>query len=170
MIGVTTAVRISALVLCVAAHSAEGPIAYSIHIPDRLVAPLPPVGGPRTASLTVEVDQLRNSKGRVQFALYDRDGTIPDEHYKHWCKLGVAPITDGKAAFTFTGLPMGRYAVNILHDENANGKIDKGLLLPKEGIGFSNYSSVGPMNRPNFSKASFDLRQDVRVKVKVVYL
>lgn len=48
---------------------------------------------------------------------------------------------------------MDRYAVNILHDENANGKIDKGFILPKEGIGFSNYSSVGPMNRPNFSKA-----------------
>ena len=53
----------------------------------------------------------------------------------------------------------GNYAVNILHDENNNGKIDKGLILPKEGIGFSNYSSIGLTNRPNFKKANFELAQ-----------
>ncbi len=124
----------------------------------------------RTATLTVEVEQLRNAKGWVQFALYNPEGTIPDEHYEHWYKKGTAAITDGKASYTFTGLPPGRYAVNILHDENGNGKIDKGLFLPKEGIGFSNYSSVGPMNRPNFKKASFEVKGEMRVRVKVVYL
>ncbi|MBS1940260.1 MAG: DUF2141 domain-containing protein [Bacteroidetes bacterium] len=124
----------------------------------------------RTATLTVEVEHLRNAKGRVQFALYDRDGTIPDEHFQHWYKLGTAPITDGKATYTFTNLPPGRYAVNILHDEDANGKIDKGLILPKEGIGFSNYTSVGPMNRPNFKKASFAVEGEMRVLVKMIYL
>lgn len=132
--------------------------------------PSPVIPAERTATLTVEVDQLHNSKGRVQFALYDRDGTIPDEHYEHWYKLGTAPITDGKARYTFTNMPPGHYAVSILHDENGNGKIDKGLFLPKEGIGFSNYSSVGPMNRPNFKKASFEVKGEMRVRVKVVYL
>jgi uncharacterized protein (DUF2141 family) len=31
----------------------------------------------------------------------------------------------------------------LLHDENKNGKIDKGFILPKEGIGFSNFQSIG---------------------------
>jgi uncharacterized protein (DUF2141 family) len=57
-----------------------------------------------------------------------------------------------------------------LHDENSNGKIDKGLILPKEGIGFSNYSSIGLTNRPNFKKASFELTQNKTIKVKVIYM
>lgn len=153
---------VAALALCMAATHTGTPF------PVDPASPVIPAE--RTATLTVEVEHLRNAKGRVQFALYDRDGTIPDEHYAHWYKLGTAPITDGKATYTFTNLPPGRYAVNILHDENANGKIDKGLFLPKEGIGFSNYSSVGPMNRPNFKKASVEVEGEMRVRVKVVYL
>lgn len=138
-----------------------------LHIPDPSSPPAPQE---RTVSLTVEVDQLRSSKGRVQFALYDRDGTIPDEHYEHCYKRGTAPIVNRGATYTFSGLPPGRYAVNILHDENENGRVDKGLLLPKEGIGFSNYRTIGLGNRPDFRKASFEVDQDVWVKVQVVYL
>lgn len=32
-----------------------------------------------TYSLTVKVEKLQNSKGVVQFALYNKDGSIPDE-------------------------------------------------------------------------------------------
>jgi uncharacterized protein (DUF2141 family) len=45
-------------------------------------------------------------------------------------------------------------------------RLIKDLILPKEGIGFSNYSSIGLTNRPNFKKASFDLFQDKEIKVK----
>ena len=121
-------------------------------------------------SLTVEVENLRNSKGLVQFALYNKDGSIPDEHYKNYFKMEKATINNDKAEVTFSNLPEGDYAVNILHDENNNGKIDKGLLLPKEGIGFSNYQSIGLRNRPNFSKASFELKQNKTIKVKIVYM
>lgn len=58
--------------------------------------------------------------------------------------------------------------MNILHDENGNGKIDKGLFLPNEGIGFSNYNTIGLGNRPNFRKASFEVEQDLRIRVQVV--
>lgn len=106
-------------------------------------------------SLTVEVENLRNSKGIVQITLYNKDGSIPDEHYKNHFKMEKVSIINGRSQCTFSNLPKGNYAVNILHDENSNGKIDKGLILPKEGIGFSNYSSIGLTNRPNFKKASF---------------
>ena len=96
-----------------------------------------------TYTLTVKVENLRNSKGVVQFALYNKDNSIPDEDYKKYYRLEKAKIVNGKSEITFKSLPQGRYAVNILHDENNNGKIDKGLLLPKEGIGFSNYQSIG---------------------------
>ncbi|MBN9314089.1 MAG: DUF2141 domain-containing protein [Chryseobacterium sp.] len=124
----------------------------------------------KTNTLTVKVENLRNSKGVVQFALYKKDNSIPDEDYKKYYQLEKAKIVNGKSEITFKNLPKGKYAVNILHDENNNSKIDKGLILPKEGIGFSNYSSIGLTNRPNFKKASFDLFQDKEIKVKVIYM
>lgn len=123
-----------------------------------------------TFTLTVEVENLRNSKGEVQFALYNTDGSIPDEHYKNYFKIDKSRIENGRAEITFSNLPKGIYAINILHDENKNGKIDKGFILPKEGIGFSNYSSIGLTNRPNFKKASFELHQNKTIKVKVIYM
>ncbi len=126
--------------------------------------------GQNAHTLTVEVENLRNSKGVVQFALYNKDGTIPDEHYKSYYKLKKAEIKNETAEILFTNLPDGIYAINILHDENINGKIDKGLILPKEGIGFSIYTSIGLTNRPNFKKASFELNQDRKIKVKVIYM
>ncbi len=88
-------------------------------------------------SLTVEVTDLRNSKGLVQFALYNTPGVFPDEHYKKYYLKQTAKIINGSSTVTFKNLPPGKYAVNILHDEDEDGKIKKGLMLPKEGIGFS---------------------------------
>jgi len=123
-----------------------------------------------TYSLTIEVKELRNSTGAVQFALYNKDGTIPDEDYKQYCKILKGKIQKGIAKVTFTSLPPGKYAVNILHDENENGEIDKGFILPIEGIGFSNFQSIGFSNRPNFSKASFELKENKTINVKVIYM
>jgi uncharacterized protein (DUF2141 family) len=124
-------------------------------------------GGPY--SLTVTVKDLRNNKGDVQFALYNKKGTIPDKNYTKYYKKAVASIKNGSASVTFRDLPEGRYAVNILHDENQDGKIAKGLMLPTEGIGFSNYNSIGIGNKPNFEKASFELNKNTAKSVKVIY-
>ena len=123
-----------------------------------------------TYSLTVKVSGLRNSKGVVQFSLYDKDGTIPDEDFKkyHYQKIGV--INMNSSSITFKNLPKGQYAVNILHDENQNKKIDKGWIMPIEGIGFSNFQSIGFSNRPNFKKSSFELNSDMTKTVKIIYL
>lgn len=121
-------------------------------------------------TLTVTVSDLRNAKGVVQFALYNKDGSIPDEDYTKEYKMTESSIENHTAKAVFTNLPKGKYAVNILHDENKNGKIDKGWILPIEGIGFSNFSTIGFSNKPNFEKASFELKSDRAIKVKVIYM
>jgi len=123
-----------------------------------------------TYSLTIEVKNLRNAKGIVQFALYNKDGSIPDENYKNYYKILKGEIVNGSSTITFKNIPSGKYAVNILHDENMNGKIDKGFILPIEGIGFSNITKIGLGNKPNFEKASFELNADKKIIVKVIYL
>jgi uncharacterized protein (DUF2141 family) len=123
-----------------------------------------------TYSLTIEVKNLRNEEGIVQFALYNKDGSIPDEYYENYYKILKGNIVNGSSTITFKNIPLGKYAVNILHDENKNGKIDKGFILPKEGVGFSNYQSIGLTNRPNFSKASFELKENKTISVKIIYM
>jgi uncharacterized protein (DUF2141 family) len=121
-------------------------------------------------SLTLTVNNLRNSKGIVHFAIYNKEGSIPDEKYKKYYKKDTAAIYNNTATITFNDLPKGKYAVNILHDENKNGKIDKKFILPKEGIGFSNYESIGMRNRPKFSKASFEVNTNTTKVIKIIYM
>lgn len=125
---------------------------------------------PNTIELTVEVHELRNNKGVVQFALYNKNGSIPDEDFEKYYQIGKTTINENSTQFVFKNLPKGTYAVNILHDENENGKIDKGFILPEEGIGFSNYTKIGLGNKPNFSKASFELTSDKKLIINIIYL
>lgn len=121
-------------------------------------------------SLTVNVSHLRNSKGVVQFSIYNKDGTIPDEKFKKYYRQKKIKITNKTATVTFYNLPKGTYAINLLHDENKNGKVDKGWILPIEGLGFSNFKKLGLMNRPNFKKASFELNANLTKTVKTIYM
>ncbi|CAM4121813.1 DUF2141 domain-containing protein [Gillisia limnaea] len=123
-------------------------------------------------SLTIKVENLRNSKGVVQYAIYNKDGSIPDEKYEKYFRKGIAEISKNRSTLTFNDLPAGKYAVSILHDENENGKIDKKFLvpMPSEGVGISNYESIGLFNRPNFSKASFRVDSSLTKLVNIIYL
>ena len=124
----------------------------------------------KTFSLTVNVEKLRNSEGIVQFVLYNKEGSIPDENFKKCYKIVKANIVNGSSTITFHGIPSGKYAVNILHDENNNGIIDKGFILLKEGIGFSNFQTIGMTNKQTFSKASFNLNSAMNIKINIIYM
>jgi uncharacterized protein (DUF2141 family) len=124
----------------------------------------------KTYSLTINVKELRSLKGHVQFTLYNKDGTIPDEHFKKYYKMEIGEINNNATTITFKNIPAGKYAVNILHDENKNGRIDKGWILPTEGIGFSNINTISPFNKPNFNKASFELNTDKTIEVQIIYM
>lgn len=124
----------------------------------------------KTFSLTVNVEKLRNSEGIVQFELYNKENAIPDEYFKKCYELLSTNILNGSSTITFHGIPSGKYAVNILHDENNNGIIDKGFILPKEGIGFSNFQTIGMTNKPTFSKASFNLNSAMNIKINIIYM
>ena len=123
-----------------------------------------------TFSLTINVQKLKNSQGLVQFVLYNNAGSIPDEKFKKWYKILKAEIVNGSSMATFNNIPIGKYAVNIFHDENNNGKVDKGIILPIEGIGFSNYQTIGLSNKPNFENASFILNSNTVLMIKMIYL
>jgi uncharacterized protein (DUF2141 family) len=103
--------------------------------------------------------------------LYNKDGSIPDEKFKKYYQKQIGTIGKNNTAISiFENLPSGRYAVNILHDENKNGEIDKGFILPIEGVGFSNVNKLGLLNGPSFIKSSFELKTDSTLTVKIIYM
>ena len=55
----------------------------------------------KTFSLTVNVEKLRNSEGIVQFALYNKDGSIPDEKFEKCYKILKAKIVNNTSTITF---------------------------------------------------------------------
>jgi len=123
----------------------------------------------KSFNLQVEANSLRNSKGVVTFYLYNKDNTIPDKNFQKFYKKQSSYIKNQKAVATFENLQEGNYAIVAFHDENNNGKVDKKFMKPKEGIGFSNFSSISIFNKPNFKKASFFLNKDSKKSIKVIY-
>lgn len=121
-------------------------------------------------NLTVVVKNLKNSNGKVQFFLYNKDGTIPDKELNRYYKSKRVSIVNKRAKVVFRNLPTNRYAVSLFHDENNNYELDKGLMLPKEGIGLSNFNSVNLFHLPNFKRASFLLDKDKKITIKAIYL
>ena len=77
---------------------------------------------------------------------------------------------DTTVSFSFRGVRPGTYAIALLHDENANGKADKALIIPKEGFGFSRDAKVR-MGPPKFSAAAFTVADDpVQQRITMRYL
>jgi len=123
-----------------------------------------------TFSLTINVHELHSSDGMVQFSLYNKDGSIPDEHFEKYYLQLKAEIVNNSSTITFKNIPKGTYAINILHDEDNDGKVTKGWVLPIEGLGFSNFTSLNPLNRPNYKKAKFELEADKTMTIKIIYM
>ena len=115
----------------------------------------------------VEVAGLHNDVGQVGCNIYSSADGFPTDPSKALHGV-LTPIKDKKATCDFSGLPKGRYAIAVMHDENSNGKVDTNFIgIPKEGVGASNdaKASMGP---PKFDDASFDYgggRKDMTVHI-----
>jgi uncharacterized protein (DUF2141 family) len=108
-----------------------------------------PATAPTGAALTVTVKDIRNRKGDLIFGVFTHADGFPNVKAKsvYW---EVKPADAAAVTFT-TRLPPGRYAAGVLHDENRNGDMDKGITgIPLEGYGVTNNP------KPRFRKATFD--------------
>lgn len=124
---------------------------------------------PPTGEVNVALTGLRSAKGLVQVCLTRDPQAFPDCR-KDPAGRRMTLVASEASAFRFAALPAGRYAVALLHDENANGRADMALLLPREGFGFSRDAAVsfGP---PRFGKAAFEVGEaEVTMPIRMRYL
>lgn len=109
-------------------------------------------GATPMCDVVVEIEELRSDKGVLQICLTGQEKYFPDCENDPAARRMTVPAAD--AATVFHALPAGNYALAVVHDENANSKLDKFAGIPREGIGFSRNPrfTFGP---PKFAKARF---------------
>jgi uncharacterized protein (DUF2141 family) len=120
------------------------------------------------SSLDVSVSGLRNKKGNVLVCLTAKAKAFPDcSKDPNALKRTVKATAAG--SINFGEVAAGTYALSLIHDENANGKLDTSMAIPSEGFGFSRNPKImfGP---PKFKAAAFALNGAGSQSVKMKYM
>src|SRR5579871_3874112 len=112
-----------------------------------LVASFCCIASALASDLTISVESLRNSNGQLFLCVFSAESSdkeaFPDCDKGKSIRKQKLAMANGKATVTFYGLKDGEYAVAMIHDENANGKLDTNFIgIPTEGIGVSNNSRL----------------------------
>ena len=100
----------------------------------------------------------------VNAAAYDSAGS--------WLKGPPAAVAQADAASPRTVLvlrdmPPGRYGVSVMHDRNANGKLDSNIVgVPTEPYGAIR-DARGRMGPPAFEDAAVDVQGDTALTIHV---
>lgn len=118
-----------------------------------------------TARLKVDVTGLESDRGSVRIALYGSETAF----LKTPVRSAVLPVRGGRSSWQLEALPPGEYAVAVVHDENGNGKADRGAFgIPTEPFAFSN-GARALMGPPKWKDARFALRTpatEIQVRLK----
>ena len=107
--------------------------------------------------------------GRIRMALFASAEGFPGQPDRAVRRNERAIAADTVQAL-FAGVPAGRYAISVLHDEDNDGKMKQDFMgRPKEGYGFSR-DARGRFGPPGFDSAAFDAGTDTtRVVIHLEY-
>ncbi|GEN99521.1 hypothetical protein NSE01_13540 [Novosphingobium sediminis] len=121
------------------------------------------------SSILVQIDGLRSNRGQILACMTANPKTFPDCQKDPHARHLTVPAANGETV-QFRDVPQGRYAIALFHDENGNGRMDKMMMLPREGFGFSRDAPLqfGP---PRFGAASFQVGPvQLKTAIKVRYI
>lgn len=135
--------------------------------PTASVATSALAGPERQGHVLATITDLRSNKGQILACLTRDPDTFPDCDKDPKAVHMTVPASQAHE-LDFGAVPQGRYAVALIHDENANGKLDKALMIPREGFGFSQNAPLR-MGPPAFKDAAFtvddgDASQSIRMR------
>jgi uncharacterized protein (DUF2141 family) len=118
--------------------------------------------------VSVVVTGLRSNHGQVLACLTQLPETYPNCDKDPKARKLKAPA-NATVKLDFGEVPGGVYAISVIHDENGNGKLDKRMMLPAEGYGFSRDAPVrfGP---PSFKSAEFTVNAPQQLTIRMRYM
>jgi len=117
-------------------------------------------------SMVVDISGIRNKDGLIRLAFFINEEGFKSEKPAMVRLLEKNLVFKGNLTIHLDSIPPGLYGIALLDDENRNGKLDYKWVIPKEGIGFSNYDQHG-IRRPSFSDFSFLLKKNVTLRVPI---
>lgn len=120
-----------------------------------------------TYDLRIEVSNIANNKGLIEFALYKNPDVFTQAGKTH--RLYRLDAQKGTVSHIFKDLEAGKYAIVVYHDENHNKICDKNFFgIPTEAYAFSN--NLRPkLSAPSFEECAIKLQQDRSIDIKMVY-
>jgi uncharacterized protein (DUF2141 family) len=116
--------------------------------------------------LVVDISGIRNKVGLIRLALFDDEARFRSETPILVRIFDKSTMVNGNLTARLDSIPPAKYGIALLDDENRNGKLDYKLVIPKEGVGFSNYDQHG-IRRPSFDEFSFLLKKNVTLHVSI---
>lgn len=121
-------------------------------------------GAVQAAPVTVDVTNVRSTKGHVRVAICPKETFLQDS-----CPYEVmAASRVGVTTIVFADVPRGTYAAQVFQDEHDDGIVHRTFLgVPTEGIGFSNDAPLH-FRGPKFNEAAFTVSdQPVKVRIRL---
>ncbi|MBE0370457.1 DUF2141 domain-containing protein [Pseudoalteromonas sp. MMG013] len=116
-------------------------------------------GNGEPTRLIVNISNVQNTDGQLIVMIHDNSGdyhadlNINDPEAKFYLKKIVTP-TMPNTLITFENVPAGQYAINVIHDEDADGGLDR-MLFPFTGMPSEPYALSNDVY-DNFSKGDFE--------------
>ena len=120
----------------------------------------------QTASITIKVSNIENVKGEMIIAIFNSAAGFPDgDTYFIGKKVAVK---SKEFKYVINDIPFGTYAIAIYQDLDKNGEFDKNWIgIPSEPYGFT-YKNVGETGSVDFNEATFELKGDKVVSIKLI--
>lgn len=115
----------------------------------------------------LKISNIRSTEGRLQLQIYTDEESFKAEKPFKQIRISKENMKNHYLEYTIK-LEKGIYGFSFLDDENANGKMDYGIL-PKEGFGFANYYHTS-WSRPKFDNFKVSIDENSYYSVKFRYL
>ncbi len=114
--------------------------------------------------LKIKVENIENLKGVLRICL----GNKKKDFLRKCHQSQSAEVNQKEMYVILKNIPPGKYVVQVYHDEDKNGQLNRSGLFgsPSEGYGFSNNpkSFIGP---PKFKKCLFQINADTEINIKL---
>jgi len=124
---------------------------------------------PAVYTITLKITAIRNKSGRIQLQVYRDQKNFAKQTPLKVYHISKKDVKDHYLIYQLTGFSPGTYGLALLDDEDSDSKMDYGLVMPKEGFGFSDYYHTG-WSSPKFDDFKFELRADKSIKIQIRYL
>ena len=117
-------------------------------------------------TLSITVHGVNSSKGVVGVVVFRSPTGWPESVATSFRHLAF-PAQKGEQKISIPDLPPGRYAVALIHDVNANMKLDKNWLgKPTEQWGMAN-NPRSSFKAPPFERAVIELAADKSIEIQL---